>query len=108
MRLTWISLGLLGIALRLGGASGLSWGSAAEADDIQATFYPNGQIQSRARRVDGQRDGTAGEWYANGQERCSGEYRAGVREGAWVFFKSDGTIDLERTGTYANGSRLSP
>ena len=108
MKLTWIGIGLVGVALLLGGASGISWGSAAAADEVQTTYYPSGQVQSSSTRIKGQREGAASEWYADGQQRCSGEYRDGLREGAWVFFKTDGSIDNERTGSYVQGKRVSP
>lgn len=108
MRLIWIAVGVAGIALLLGGASGLTRGAAVAADDTQTTYFQSGQIQTRFTRIDGQREGAASEWYANGQERCAGEYLHGEREGAWVFFHSDGSIDAERTGTYVQGKRVSP
>ena len=33
-------------------------------------------------------------------------YVKGLREGAWVFYDSDGKLDSERTGNYSAGLRV--
>ena len=108
MKIALISALLVGGALFLSGATNFSWGSASASDDLQTNFYPSGQMQSRAVRIKGVREGAASEWYANGQERCTGQYQAGQREGAWVFFNADGSVDNVRTGSYAAGQRIAP
>ena len=43
-------------------------------------------------------------WHKLGQ----GAYDAGRREGPWTFWKIDGSVNSDLTGTYADGIRTGP
>jgi len=66
-------------------------------------FYEDGQEKSRGAVVDGLRDGEWTEWYEDGTRSKLLTFRAGKLEGDCAFYGPDGSLDQERSGTYANG-----
>ena len=46
------------------------------------------------------------DYYDNGQLNKKGEYNNGLKEGLWVHYTSDGSVDEELTGTFKNGLKV--
>lgn len=82
-----------------------SGGGTAEIRS-QTTYFANGQIDTECAVKDGQRDGLCQRFYADGTKMAEGSYAAGKMEGEWSFWRRDGSLDAERSGTYASGDKL--
>jgi antitoxin component YwqK of YwqJK toxin-antitoxin module len=73
--------------------------------DQQTTYYSNGQIRSETAYQDGHMEGPSTRYYSDGKKLATGTYQAGKMEGEWVFWKADGALDMERSGTYVAGEK---
>jgi antitoxin component YwqK of YwqJK toxin-antitoxin module len=80
--------------------------SGAETIHSQTTYFANGQVDTECSVRDGQRDGTCRRFYADGTKQSEGSYSAGKMEGEWTFWRRDGSLDTERSGTYAGGTKV--
>jgi hypothetical protein len=54
----------------------------------------------------GLRHGRTLQFYASGAKEAEGRYADGLREGAWSYWKEDGTLDPERSGWYADHDKV--
>ena len=45
--------------------------------------------------------------HSNGQLRRKGNYKNGKKEGAWVYYKTDGSVNKYSSGTFKNGKKTS-
>lgn len=70
------------------------------------TYWGDGTTRNTTEYLDGQKDGRSEQWHANGSKEWDGQYRAGLREGEWLFWNEDGTLDSERSGLYHEGQRV--
>jgi len=46
-------------------------------------------------------------YHENGQLWYKGNYENGKKEGAWVSYNADGTVDKEYTGNFKDGVKIS-
>ncbi len=71
----------------------------------KAFHADTGTLRERLTFVDGALTGPAATWFRDGQRESAGAFVAGQRDGAWWFWRADGTVDLQRTGWYRAGAR---
>jgi antitoxin component YwqK of YwqJK toxin-antitoxin module len=71
------------------------------AQDLWTYWYENGQMASRGRLRDGQRDGGWTYWYENGAKMQSGACHADLEQGPWTYWNPDGSLSGE--ATYKDG-----
>ncbi|HED66616.1 MAG TPA: hypothetical protein ENJ09_13800 [Planctomycetes bacterium] len=67
------------------------------------SWYPDGTLRSSVEIGDGRSLLPMTFWHENGREAASGFGIDGVREGAWVYRRADGSI--ERRGEFRHGLR---
>jgi len=72
----------------------------------QTTYFANGQIDTECSVKDGLREGISRRFYSDGSKMSEGSYAAGKMEGEWTFWHRDGSLDPERSGTYAAGEKV--
>lgn len=72
----------------------------------QTTYFANGQIDTECELENGVREGICRKFYSDGRRMAVGRYSAGKMEGEWSFWRRDGELDAERSGTYAGGVKL--
>jgi antitoxin component YwqK of YwqJK toxin-antitoxin module len=99
------ALALAGVALRAG--SELLDGSPPEGADEHTSYYAEDVREEWAQYLDGRRHGACKRWYRDGTLRAEGRYEHGRMEGAWTWYRQDGSVDPERSGTYRDGRRVS-
>lgn len=92
------------------GAAGLTANTLLGRDrsspeKAQTTYFASGQIESSTEFESGKKQGLATRWYANGTKLSEGRYENGRMEGDWQFWNTDGSLDAERTGHYALGTK---
>ncbi|MFN0244986.1 MAG: toxin-antitoxin system YwqK family antitoxin [Planctomycetota bacterium] len=104
LRQIFLALGVIGIA---GWAYNMRVSAAAREVPAQTSYYANGQLRSHIEYRDGQRQGLSASWYASGAKQAEGTYTDGQMEGSWTFWLPDGSLDVERSGLYRDGLRLS-
>jgi len=92
-----------GAALSLGA---LRSGNRTGEIRSQTTYFANGQIDTECELEDGRRDGICRRFYSDGSKLAEGSYSAGKMEGEWTFWRHDGELDAERSGTYAGGVKV--
>lgn len=82
--------------------------SGGGADEIrsQTTYFANGQIDTECALRENQRDGICRRFYSDGSKMAEGSYSAGRMEGEWTYWRRDGELDVERSGTYAGGVKV--
>ena len=56
------------------------------------TLHENGTRATTCHFVDGRLVGEYKEWHPNGQLKISGNYRSGLKNGAWTTFDEDGKV----------------
>ncbi|MCK9203927.1 MAG: hypothetical protein M0P58_05740 [Bacteroidales bacterium] len=61
-------------------------------DGSQKTYYDNDTLQSVNNYVNNQLSGVSKEYYRNGMEKITGQYIAGIKEGAWTEFDESGKV----------------
>jgi antitoxin component YwqK of YwqJK toxin-antitoxin module len=90
------------------GAVAIGGGVYSRLDAVEptVTYYGDGQPKSSFRYADGLKDGASVEWHPDGTKACEGDYRGGFREGPWSFWREDGSLDVERSGEYRQGSKV--
>src|SRR5262245_10324922 len=54
------------------------------------------------------KDGPSVRWNRQGRKLDEGRYRIGKREGQWMFWNDDGSIDPDRSGVYESDIRARP
>ncbi len=70
-------------------------------NNLNCTYYDNGQIKT-ATEMDGNTiDGAYMEYYENGIIKTKGRYRKGIKDGTWKHYKPDGEFDYKEK--YING-----
>ena len=79
---------------------------AAETVQSQTTYFANGQVDTECAVRDGQREGPCRRFYSDGSKMAEGSYAAGRMEGAWSFWRRDGSLDADRSGQYAAGVKV--
>lgn len=72
----------------------------------QTTYFANGQVDTECALREGQRDGICRRFHPDGSKMSEGSYAAGKMEGEWTFWRRDGSLDAERSGTYAAGEKV--
>ena len=73
----------------------------------QLEFHPDGSIKSEKTYAGGRPNGIARTYWPGGQQKESeGELVDGRQEGPWTYWKADGSINEEWSGTYAGGQRV--
>jgi antitoxin component YwqK of YwqJK toxin-antitoxin module len=93
-------IGLTGLVV-----GGATLAARTRAEDAQTTYWANGHLQARTEVREGKPDGRCERFYPDGTKQAEGRYEAGRMEGEWLFWRADGTVDAERTGTYRDGVR---
>jgi antitoxin component YwqK of YwqJK toxin-antitoxin module len=78
----------------------------SEPPAVAETFWSDGSPKSRVVLRDGRRDGPATQWDAGGRIVAEGSYQDDRREGRWVWYREDGSVDPERSGLYEDGERV--
>jgi antitoxin component YwqK of YwqJK toxin-antitoxin module len=64
-----------------------------------------GRLLQQHTFVDGALHGPAAGFHTDGARAWRGAYAAGARDGAWTFWRADGSVDPEQTGWYVAGVR---
>ncbi|MFN0009178.1 MAG: toxin-antitoxin system YwqK family antitoxin [Planctomycetota bacterium] len=72
----------------------------------QTTYFANGQIDTECTLKNNQRDGICRRFYSDGSKLAEGSYAAGKMVGEWTFWRRDGELDAERSGTYVGGAKV--
>jgi hypothetical protein len=73
---------------------------------IWKTFDPaTGRLVQQHTLVAGALHGAAATWHGNGAPASRGAFANGQRDGAWLCWRPDGTLDPEQTGWYRAGVR---
>ena len=72
----------------------------------QTTYFANGQVDTECSVQDGVREGPSRRFYSDGSRMAEGSYAAGKMEGEWTFWRRDGSLDAERSGLYAGGTKV--
>ena len=70
-------------------------------NELQSSWYENGQKKSEGNFKDGKRHGLSTQWYENGQKQMEGNWKDGNMHGLWISWNEDGT-ELFRF-TYKDG-----
>jgi len=103
----------LPIVILLAGAAGLTasfralqHAQAAEDPHKHTTYYANGQVETECDLRGDRREGACKRFYADGSPLAEGTYANGKMVGEWTFWRPDGSIDPERSGTYEAGVRV--
>jgi antitoxin component YwqK of YwqJK toxin-antitoxin module len=91
-------------SIALGG--GLYARLQGRSPDPTRTYYGDGQCKNATIYVDGVKDGRSEQWYPGGAKEWDGSYQDGYREGRWMFWNEDGSLDQERSGDYQAGQRV--
>lgn len=97
---------LLSVVFAVGAlATGLR--SALDAEPQAAvTYFGDGRTKNATCYVDGVKHGRSEQWRQDGSKEWDGQFESGLREGEWLFWCEDGTLDAERSGTYSAGKRV--
>ena len=69
-------------------------------------WHENGALLSLAHYEDGQGHGPWTLFHENGLKWAEGSYSRGEISGPWTIWHEDGSINEERTGTYAQGQKV--
>jgi uncharacterized protein len=77
-----------------------------------AVYYENGQLRNNGElheMVDGAftTQGLYVSYYENGQLEQKGDIKNGKKEGSWVGFLADGSVDEKLAGTFKDGVKIS-
>ena len=67
-----------------------------------------GKLLRQCGFENGLQHGEARAWHPNGKQESEGRFDAARRTGEWRYWKEDGTLDLERSGLYADDVRTAP
>jgi hypothetical protein len=71
----------------------------------EGTLLSEGERRPAAEHPGSPREGVWSFWHRGGTLAARGAYRAGLREGEWVFHAEDGALDEQRSGLYREGRR---
>ena len=74
---------------------------------MRLAWFESGALRSRTTFEHGSEEGLCEEFREDGSVFARGDHHAGVRTGTWRFFDADGALDLERSGLYVAGERVS-
>lgn len=77
----------------------------ASFEEPCVSYWSTGVHKASTRYRDGVPHGLAREWHRNGRLAAEGWYSAGLRDGEWVFWSADGTLDPLRSGLYRAGRK---
>lgn len=69
-------------------------------------YYPSGALAVRGTYADGGGNGPWVHFHENGLKAAEGELRDDQLDGPWRVWNADGSLNLERTGTYRDGELL--
>ena len=59
-------------------------------NELQSSWYENGQKKSEGNFKDGKKDGLQTEWYENGQKKQEGNYKDGKMDGLLTYWFKNG------------------
>lgn len=74
---------------------------------VARAWHQNGQLAIEANYGEGKLQGRYVEWYANGLMKAETEYAQDRLDGRALFYRETGVLDLEKSGIYKNGARVS-
>jgi antitoxin component YwqK of YwqJK toxin-antitoxin module len=75
--------------------------------DTIVTWYPTGKKEFEGTYRDGECL-KAQFWFDNGQLKSQGSFRGGEKDGKWMQWNEDATVDPVGTGIFEKGRRVSP
>ena len=81
---------------------------ASEEPRTQTSYYANGQLETECELKDGRREGACRRFYADGSKLAEGRFEDGKMQGEWTFWRRDGQLDAERSGTFEDGEKIRP
>ena len=70
-------------------------------------YYDNGQLLTKSTYKDGKLDGPVVQYSPNGKVVSTGTFKDGRMDGGWQYYNEDGSKDLDLSGTYKNGKKIS-
>ena len=70
-------------------------------------IYFLGRLTNRGFLSNGKKEGKHEIYHPNGQLLAKGNFNNDKQDGMWFVYNDDGTVDLEATGTYKNGKKVS-
>ena len=74
-------------------------------NELQSSWYENGQKKSEGNFKDGKRHGLSTIWYENGQKQKEGNWKDGKLDGLWTRWYRNGQKELE--GNWKDGKHMS-
>ena len=75
-------------------------------DGAWVSYNENGGLEHKGNNKNGVPEGAWVSYHENGQLRYKGNHKNG-KEGDWVGYNKDGTVNKELTGTYKNNEKIS-
>ena len=92
-----------------GKVEGLVQGSFKDGltEGLWVEYHDNGQVWFKGKYKDGKREDLWFGYYGNGQLWFKRNYKDGKREGISLTYYGDGSVQLEQTGTFRNGVKIS-
>ena len=70
-------------------------------------IYLLGRLTNRGFLSNGKKEGKHEIYHPNGQLFAKGNFNNDKQDGMWFVYNDDGTVDLEATGTFKNGVKVS-
>ncbi len=86
------------------------WEGRYEADRVvgrERAWYDDGAPHFEGTYVDGKRQGLWSYWHPNGRRMWKGHYEGGKRHGRYVEWTVHGDVELEASGIYELGRKVS-
>jgi antitoxin component YwqK of YwqJK toxin-antitoxin module len=75
---------------------------------VDRTYWPSGELRHEWTYREGILHGPYRDYREDGSESVLGQFEGGVRDGEWLYFRPDGSVDPDRSGTYAGDLRTRP
>ena len=88
----------------------LSYKGNYKNDKIEGSwteYHENGQLWLKGSYKNGEREGAWVGYHDNGWGMFKGNYNSGNEEGAWVGYYKDRTVNIELTGAFKDGVKIS-
>lgn len=82
--------------------------SAGELHGRTRIWAPDGTLIEETVHAGGRKTGPARTWYSTGAPQSEGHFQEGARQGRWIYWRKDGSLNEAWSGRYEDDVRIEP